>query len=49
VMLSGVRWQKCKSCPRNFAVLVSSARSECLPCEHKRKSLNRRRRKFPQP
>jgi len=41
-MLSGIRWQKCASCPRTFAVLTESERRECLRCEQKRKRLKHR-------
>ena len=37
MMLSGLRWQKCESCPTKFLVLAESVRRECIRCEQKRK------------
>jgi hypothetical protein len=48
MMLSGLRWQKCKSCPRKFAVLIGSMRIECLTCERKREKRRGHRSNFPQ-
>jgi hypothetical protein len=41
-MISGLRSQKCVSCPAKFLVLAESERRECLRCEQKRQSLKRR-------
>ena len=43
-MLSGIRWQKCASCPKTFAVLLESERRECFRCEQERKRLKRRQK-----
>lgn len=43
-MISGIRWQRCESCPAKFLVLAESERRECLRCERERKMLKRRGR-----
>ena len=42
MMISGLRWQTCQSCPAKFLVLTESTRTRCLDCEQKRESLKRR-------
>jgi hypothetical protein len=42
MMLSGVEWRECKTCPKRFLVLVESERTECLECGRKRKRAERR-------
>jgi hypothetical protein len=42
MMLSGLRWQNCESCPAKFLVLAESERRECIRCEQTRKHLKRR-------
>lgn len=42
VQISGLKWVRCRSCPKRFAVLIESSRTECLACEAARKSSNRR-------
>lgn len=42
MMLSGLRWQKCESCPAKFLVLAESTRTVCIACDRKR--LKRRAR-----
>jgi hypothetical protein len=44
MMLSGIRSQKCASCPRTFAFLLESERRECIRCEQDRKSRKRRQK-----
>jgi hypothetical protein len=42
MMLSGLRWQKCASCPAKLLVLIESERLECIRCEQERKQAERR-------
>jgi hypothetical protein len=42
VMISGLKWVSCQSCPAKFCVLAKSERRECIRCEHERKRAERR-------
>ncbi len=44
MMLSGLRWQKCESCPTKFLVLAESGRKRCHRCERARQAMRRRAR-----
>ena len=48
MMLSGLKWIKCASCPKAFAVLLESERRECIRCEQDRKSRKRREKESKQ-
>ena len=42
MMISGLRWEMCESCPAKFLVLAESTRRECIPCGQARKRAERR-------
>lgn len=56
MMLSGIEWRNCDTCPRRFAVLCGVVRHTCPDCESDKKAMERKsaerqrwhRSKFPQ-